>query len=198
MEDNSIINMNGSSQTQLVEDATTLLTSWLGRLQNLEDRGIREFRAYFMRNKMWIEDIEQLGYYFSSGHESHLYRSFSENALLKIKGTHTLYNSIKENLISSLESAILHNQVFPETFYTLVGFNDYGNSIYPVLKQSLIVGRSCNNDELDERLESLGLKKNLGVFTKDGYVIDGLHKGNIMVGSDEKTYVIDCTIRKYN
>ena len=60
MEDNSIINMNGSSQTQLVEDATTLLTSWLGRLQNLEDRGIREFRAYFMRNKMWIEDIEQL------------------------------------------------------------------------------------------------------------------------------------------
>ena len=83
MEDNSIINMNGTSQTQIVEDATTLLTSWLGRLQNLEDRGIREFRAYFMRNKMWIEDIEQLGYYFSSGHESHLYRSFSEKALTR-------------------------------------------------------------------------------------------------------------------
>lgn len=200
--------MNSQTQNQTmptsieIENATSLLESWHKRLSNsnLPDRDWMEWRKYFMRSKMWIEDIEQLGYYYSSGHESQLYQSYSENALYKIKGTHTHYNSIKENLIASLESAILHNQVFPDTFYTLVGFNDYGDSVYPVLKQSLIVGRLCNNDELNERLEALGLVKlsNFGLFRKDGYIIDGLHRENVMVGSDSKTYVVDCNIRINN
>ena len=196
--------MNSQTQNQTmpssieIENATSLLESWHKRLSNsnLPDRDWMEWRKYFMRSKMWIEDIEQLGYYYSSGHESQLYQSCSENALYKIKGTHTHYNNIKENLTSSLKSAIFHNQVFPETFYTLVGFNDYGDSVYPVLKQSLIVGKKCNNYELDKRLESLGLKKNIGFFTKDGYIIDGLHRENVMVGSDDKTYVVDCNIRR--
>ena len=184
METTTIIEVNTSTEE---------LKKWLLRLQNLSQRNEREWRKYFLRNKMWIEDIESIGYLLTKSHESVVYKGYSEKEVFKVKqarGADCVF-------ISTIMSAIYHNQLFPETFYKLVGFTDGANGVAVVLSQKFVKGNYPSNEQIIEYLKGNGfdVSKDGDMITacKDGYCARDIQKINAII-ADNNVFVIDCNI----
>lgn len=180
-----------------VNACTEELKKWLLRLQNLSQRNEREWRKYFLRNKMWIEDIESIGYLLTKSHESVVYKGYSEKEVFKVKqarGADCVF-------ISTIMSAIYHNQLFPETFYKLVGFTDGANGVAVVLSQKFVKGNHPSNEQIIEYLKGNGfdVSKDGDMITacKDGYCARDIQKINAII-ADSKVFVIDCNISYWN
>lgn len=185
--------------TKNIEESSTELESWINRLSNLQERDEREWRSYFLRNKMWIEDIESIGYYMLESHESAVYKGYSEKEVFKVKqcGMYNTYIGAK-SFIDTLKSALWHNILFPETYYTLVGFMSYGNGIRVILRQGYVKGEKANTMQIEEFLTANGFvsvvktAKGLSASKDDLNVID-IHEDNAIV-VDGQVRVIDCQI----
>lgn len=183
--------MNKNDYT--LEESTANMEYWLSRLQKLPNRSDREWREYFMRNNVWYEDLESLGYFMESSHESVVYKAFSEIEVYKVKRSkHDVYFS------KVIENAILHNKLFPETFYSLVGFTDYAEGVRVILKQKFFKGRKPTNEEIKEALINKGFSVSEDFClsaVKDGLCAKDIHSINAII-SDGKLYLIDCNIIK--
>lgn len=178
-----------------LEESTANMEYWLSRLQKLPNRNDREWREYFMRNDVWFEDIESLGYYLSEAHNSIVYKAYSEKTVFKSKK-----DEMDGSFVRAIEGALLHNRLFPETFYSLVGFTDYKEGIRVIFQQKYIKGRQPTKEEIREGLR----KKGFSLFetanspisgSKDGLFAKDIHEHNAIV-SDGELYVIDCKIIK--
>ena len=85
----------------------------------------------------------------------------------------------------------LHNALFPETKYTLLGFMKTRYGLRFVVEQPFIDGIEVPLDEVKNYMASLGFLNNIGnYYWNDYHVVGDLHSRNIMkVGG--KYYVID-------
>lgn len=185
--------------TKNIEESSNELEIWINRLSNLPDRDEREWRSYFIRNKMWFEDIESIGYYMLESHESVVYKGYSDKEVFKVKqcGMYNTYIGAK-SFIDTLQSALWHNMLFPETYYTLVGFMSYGNGIRVILRQGYVKGEKATNLQIKEFLTANGFvsvvktSNGLSAYKDDLNVID-IHDDNAIV-VDGQVRVIDCQI----
>lgn len=184
------------------EESSNIITSWIDRLKKVHERNEREWRVYFLRNKMWVEDIESIGYFMDNSHESVIYKGYSEKEVFKIRqcGINRLYID-SSSFIDTLLSALWHNRLFPSTYYTLVGFTSWGNGVRAVLKQDYIKGEKPTIEQITNFLEQHGFKNleiNNGVSaTKDSYFVSDIHQRNAIFANGT-LYVIDCNIIENN
>lgn len=90
----------------------------LGKSRVLNQDIFNEYKNLFIDNGIWIDDIKEFGWYLRSGYECDVYVSHSDpSKVLKVKlqqYTHTL--------VGTLIAAKYHNLLFPDTFYSLIGF----------------------------------------------------------------------------
>ncbi|MBE6337006.1 MAG: hypothetical protein E7066_10100, partial [Lentimicrobiaceae bacterium] len=101
----------------------------------ISESEVKEAESYAKENGIWIpfNDVFNLGRPGKSGNENDTYFS-PEGYVYKVNN---LINS--GDIASLLERLLLHNQVFPETAYELVGFTGFeGRNVYPIVKQSAV------------------------------------------------------------
>ena len=142
---------------------------------------------------MPMSDIFDLGVPGPSGNENDTYISndtiFKVNNLLNSKG-----------VVSLLERVILHNTIFPETFYYLMGFTGYdGRSVMPILRQDLIKdARPATVVEIDTYMAAIGFTKMeaLGRYTNGTYLVWDVVPRNVLKDKDGDIYVIDAEIKR--
>ena len=186
--------------TKNIEESTTELKSWIDRLEKLPERDEREWRTYFLRNNMWIEDIESIGYYMQQAHESVVYKGYSETEVFKLKqcGMDGTYIGAK-SFIDTLQSALWHNSLFPETYYTLVGFASYGIGIRAVLRQGYVKGEKATTEQIKEFLTANGFTSITTIqgfavsAKKDEFIVSDIHRDNAIV-VDGQVHIIDSQI----
>jgi hypothetical protein len=143
---------------------------------------------------MWIpmDEVFDLGEPGPSGNENDTYVAkdtiFKVNNLLNSGSIHNL-----------LDKIILHNLVFPNTAYKLIGFAGYdGRSVLPVLEQERICnGHPATQIMIDTYMSALGFTKenDEGRYSNGAYVVWDVVPRNVLVDADGDMYVVDAEIK---
>ena len=153
----------------------------------------KDFADYMRRNLEQMDNVFDLGTPGPSGNENDTYVAkdtvFKVNNLLNSGSIHNL-----------LDKIILHNLVFPNTAYKLIGFAGYdGRSVMPVLEQE----RICNAQPatqimIDTYMSALGFTKenNEGRYANGTYVVWDVVPRNVLVDADGDMYVVDAEIKE--
>lgn len=154
----------------------------------------REAESMAKENSYWIpmNNVFSLGVPGPSGNENDTYIKnntiFKVNNLLNSQGICNLFNKI-----------ILHNTIFPETFYYFYGITGYdGRSIFPIFKQDLIKNAvPATTIEIETYMAAIGFTKenNEGSFSNDDYIVWDIVPRNVLKDVDGDLYVIDAEIK---
>lgn len=144
---------------------------------------------------MWIpmDKVFDMGAPGPSGNENDTY--VAKDTIIKVNN---LLNS--GSICKLLDKIILHNHVFPNKAYKLVGFAGYdGRSVMPVLEQE----RICNAQPatqimIDTYMSALGfIKENdKGRYFNGTYIVWDVVPRNVLVDADGDMYVVNAEIKK--
>lgn len=145
---------------------------------------------------MWVEfsQIVLLGTPFPSGVENEVYLNSHGNLIYKVNNLMT-----SKSLLSLFDRLILHNSIFPQTFYLLSGLTGFSNgSIYPILRQDFILNeREATPIEIDMYMAAIGFQKISEAKYSNGVVeVSDLHPRNVLRDSEGDIYVIDAEFKK--
>lgn len=141
-----------------------------------------------------IDDVFDLGTPGPSGSENDTYVDKEGGIVYKTNNlihTGSYYKLFKRLLI--------HNELFPQTAYVLVGFTGYkGRTVYPLLAQRYIENAvSAEQSEIEQYMLSLGfLKIDDWTYEAPNIVISDLKPKNVLKDVDGDLYVIDAEIKK--
>lgn len=163
--------------------------------RNLTDRIDKERAAAenLAANKgslMTLNDLFALGDIGPSGTESDTY--FSTDGYV-----YKMNNLMHDPLISDyLQRLSLHNKIFTNTPYELVGFVKSGQNIYPVVRQRVVnFDRLASEKEINNYMQSLGyMADGDGIFHNNKYTIKDVKPKNVFKGRDGQIYVVDAEI----
>lgn len=144
---------------------------------------------------LWIpmDIVFDLGAPGPSGNENDTYVSsttiYKVNNLLNAGG-----------ICKLLEKILLHNQIFPNTFYKFYGFAGYdGRSVCPVLEQERVCNaKPATQIMIDTYMSALGFTKESeeGRYSNGTYLVWDVVPRNVLVDADGDMYVVDAEIKK--
>lgn len=147
-------------------------------------------------NNLWIDDLYSLGKpTHAGGYENTLALDEITGYLYK---SNNLFNA--KFLISNLlEQIRLHNELFPETSYEVVGFTgfDNGENLVPyievILKQIYVDNaEQATQEEIIDFMHSLGFKQiDEAKFVNGKYIVADLYPRNVLKDKNGFIYVVD-------
>ncbi len=150
---------------------------------------------YAKNHNLWIpiDYMFDLGVPGPSGNENDTY--VSENTIFKVNN---LFNS--GSIVKLLEKILLHNIIFPNTFYKFYAFTGYdGRSIMPVLQQDRICdAHPATQEMINSYMTALGFSKQstTGKYANESYIVWDIVPRNVLVDEDGDLYVVDAEICK--
>ena len=155
-----------------------------------------EAERFAKENGLWIpfKNVDSFGEPYPGGNENIVYYNQNESAVYKVN------NLINAGSITKLIAQILlHNKIFPDTPYELVGFTGFeGRSIYPVFKQShIVISRFATPDEIADYMQSIGFNQvSDSKFTDEKFTVSDLFPRNVLKDKQGNIYVIDDIIKE--
>ena len=148
---------------------------------------IKEEQAKFL--KAWAEPLGLLfdalpegSEYLTKGGEAKVY--LAADGLNVIKVNDAIYYATWDEYLNSL---LLHNLLFPNTSYSLIGFIEIGNSLSAVLQQPFIEGGQARLDDIKEFLGYNGFEstKRQDYYNGEfGLVLEDMHDENVIAKND--------------
>lgn len=150
---------------------------------------------YAEEHNCWfsIDEVFDLGTPGPSGSENDTYVDKKGGIVYKTNNlihTGSYYKLFKRLLI--------HNSLFPQTAYVLVGFTGYkGRTVYPLLAQRYIENaESAAQSDIEKYMLSLGFSKiNDWTYEYSNIIISDLKPKNVLKDADGDLYVIDAEIK---
>lgn len=149
-----------------------------------ESRSIlKEKQAGFLKGKaielgFWLESLPLGSDYLTRGGESKVY--LAPDRLNVIKVNDAVYYASWTEYFNSL---LLHNLLFPNTAYTVLGFLEIGGSLNLVLQQPFIKGGQASLEDISEFLGFNGFSntRRQDYFNKEfGIVLEDMHDENVI------------------
>ena len=166
----------------------------------LEDLEKFEALKYGKENDLWIEDFYALGNFgLVGGHEHTLVLNTTNKTVYK---SNNLINS--RYLVSNvIEKVQIHNKLFPETKYNIIGFTgiDNGESRTPhievVLKQTYIPNLiKAEPFDINLFMENIGfIQTTPESYVNDKYLVFDLFPRNVLKDNQGNLYVVDAEFR---
>lgn len=102
---------------------------------------------------VWHDDAISYGKSFGNevhgGQESRVYVNYDHNSVIKVKNT-TQYHDLRE----FLDGIVLHNTLFPETAYKVLGFGNDGEGFVAILEQPFVKGTEPTQEQITEFVKS--------------------------------------------
>lgn len=197
----------------LLNDALSRIQRRDGNVSSHSQQGVRSEEDIDSRNRedeevierlskeqgRWIEDVDDFlrSYYgekFDSGSESFVYRK-DKGPVIKSRSL-VGYNTIQEALLS----IYFHNELFPETAMTVVGFGKSDGELTVIFEQPYIAGIYATKEEIDQFIKDRFMAENdesvIGgtSYKTDRYLLQDLKPKNVIVieiDGERKFFVID-------
>ncbi|MDR0873746.1 MAG: hypothetical protein LBN27_09840 [Prevotellaceae bacterium] len=166
-----------------------------------EEEEKRYYLQYAKENNLWIKSLYSLGVPFvGGGNENTL--AYDEKNKIIYKSNNLINHQF--SIIKLLESIEIHNQLFPETKYDIVGFTgmDYGENRTPyievILKQDYITNVvQATQQEIISYMHSIGFEQvNEHTFANKQYTVSDLRPRNVLKDTHGNIYVIDNIVSK--
>lgn len=150
---------------------------------------IAEFVAKDMG--IWIPYSEalNLGLPYPSGVENDVYLDTLSNSVVKINNL-----MVSRDILRLLERIRIHNELFPQTRYSLEGITGFGRgSVYPVLRQPYVANATyASHGEILDYMESLGFSLcGESAFTNGSLTITDVRPRNVLKDTTGSIFVID-------
>ena len=167
--------------------------------RNSEQEINRSIETHAKELGMWIpiQKISTLGHPFLNGNENEVYLDNEKNVVFKVNN---LVNS--QTLLNLFKRIDLHNEIFPQTKYELVGITGFGNgsTVYPIYKQDFVSKANfAIPEDINNYMASLGFKKSgEGKYSNEDITISDLYPRNVLKDSEGDIYVIDAEFKKEN
>jgi hypothetical protein len=162
----------------------------------LAERQEKLLKQYARQNKIWFKESDiaaQALEEFPQGTESHVYLDRDNKHVIKIVN----YLVMNELPLDYLNNRItLHNYLFEDTFYELIGFTENEDGFAFAVRQPFVQGRDLRKDEfplLDTEMLKLGFKKAKWDYSyfNDDYIVMDLNKINVLVSENGNFRFID-------
>ncbi len=162
--------------------------------ENFESKSIvKEEQAQIIldfckQNNLWVSEAPQSDCYLAQGGEARVY--FLETDISVIKLNDAIYYA---TWLEFLTSILLHNVIFDNTKYTLLGFLQDFDKLYAVLKQPFI---KCDSQvdlgDIKAFLEYNGFVNTMRqdyVHHKLGLILEDMHDENVLVFMDTLFFI---------
>ena len=175
------------SQSQLIKTAQTHIrksfTTSTGAEKKKHSRKQEEERLkeFISQNNLWFLS-EVFGTYITEGAEQKIF--FSEGSRDVIKISDAVFYLYWEDYFNNL---LIHNYLFPDTAYTLIGFRIIGDKLFAIVKQPFIYSTGMTNlKDVTHFMLSNGfeLKKSNDYYNSSlGVIIEDLHDENVLTNN---------------
>lgn len=194
---NIILGKSGSSESQLVKTIQAHLINSPKSGKNAEKKQLsraeeeRTLIQFANANNLWIPD-HKTGVYITEGAEQKVY--FQPGTDYVIKTADAIFYQLWVDYFNNL---LVHNYLFPDTAYTLLGFSFKKDILSSVLKQPFINSTATTNlEQVKEFLLANGFthkKNNDYTHNKLGIILEDLHDENVLTNNGI-LYFVDTVI----
>jgi hypothetical protein len=159
-----------------------------------ESRAIlKEKQAGFLKSQskelnLSLESLPRGSEYLTRGGESKVF--LAADGLHVIKVNDAIYYATWTEYFNSL---VLHNLLFPNTAYSLIGFTETDSTLNVVLQQPFIEGEQARLDDIEELLNFNGFEntRRQDYYNKEfGLVLEDMHDENV-IARDDILFFID-------
>jgi len=162
--------------------STTVKTDFEGKSVFKEEQAQR-LENYSKENQLWLTDLPGENRFLARGGEALVYFDNDNRNVIKINDA--VYYA---TWLEFLNSILLHNLIFPNTAYTLLGFTNNHNSVKAVLKQPFIASDSqADLKDIKKLLEFNGFentRRNDYYHKELGLILEDMHDENVLVNED--------------
>ena len=154
---------------------------------------IKEEQAHFIENycnnyNLWLEKAPIETRYLTRGGEAKIYLSEDNRHVIKLNDA--IYYA---TWLEFLNSVLLHNLIFSNTSYQLLGFLKVGDVLYAALKQLFVVANEqAELDDIEKFLEFNGFRntrrndyENKGL----GLILEDMHDENVIANSETLFFI---------
>jgi Serine/Threonine/Tyrosine Kinase found in polyvalent proteins len=145
-------------------------------------------RAFITTSNLWISEYPQEERYISEGGEAKIYLDKDNRSVIKLNDA--VYYSTWLDFFNSI---LIHNLLFKETSYTLIGFTEIDNSLLAILKQPFIISDSnVDLDDVKKLLEYNGFEntRRNDYYNKElGLILEDIHDENVIVHSNTLFFI---------
>ncbi|HTJ11260.1 MAG TPA: hypothetical protein VL547_04525 [Dinghuibacter sp.] len=148
----------------------------------MKERQVNFIKAWAEASGSLLDSLPMGSEYLTKGGESKVY--LAADGLNVIKVNDAVYYATWDEYLNSL---LLHNLLFPNTLYLLIGFIEIDNILYAVLQQPFIEGGQAGMDDIKEFLSYNGFKntKRQDYYNGDfGLVLEDMHDENVIAKND--------------
>ncbi len=161
-----------------------------------EEEEKRYFLTYAKENNIWIDNLYSLGAPFAGGGNENTLAYDEENKV--IYKSNNLLN-YRFRISKLMESIVIHNQLFPETKYDIVGFTGVDNGktrtpyIEVILKQDYIPNAvQATQQEISDYMHAIGFEQvDEHTFMNEQYTVSDLRPRNVLKDANGNIYVVD-------
>ena len=135
-------------------------------------------RSWAEETGSWLSGLHPDSAYLTRGGESKVY--LAADRLNVIKVNDAIYYATWAEYFNSLN---LHDLLFPNTAYSLLGFMENDNNLNAVLQQPFIEGEQARLDDIKELLSFNGFEntKRQDYYNREfGLVLEDMHDENVI------------------
>ncbi len=148
----------------------------------IKERQVDFLKSYAKETNLYLDSLPSGIEYIAQGGESKVY--LSADKLNVIKANDAVYYATWTEYFDSLT---IHNLLFPNTAYSLLGFIENGDSMFAVLQQPFIKGEQATLESIRELLTFNGFAntRRQDYFSKDfGLLLEDMHDENVIANGN--------------
>lgn len=139
--------------------------------------------AYCNENDLWLQNIPQEDHFLTRGGEARVYIDQDSRHVIKLNDA--VYYA---TWLEFFNSILLHNLIFTNTAYELIGFIKDNDVLHATLRQPFVVATAqANLDDVKEFLsfnEFTNTRRNDYANTALGLILEDMHDENVLVNSE--------------
>lgn len=144
----------------------------------IKEKQAEFLERYAQKSGIWLESLPPNTEYITRGGESMIYLAADKLNVLKVNDA--IYYATWTEYFNSL---ILHNLLFPNTAYSLLGFIKSDGNLHAVLQQPFIEGEQAKLSDIKDLLSFNGFEntKRQDYYSKEfGLVLEDMHDENVI------------------
>lgn len=153
---------------------------------------------YAIKHNIWYEDDSQLGMIGPSGDENYCYYNADGSIVYKVN----MLTHSGERILPIFEKVRLHNQLFPETHYTFIGFTNmgYARSAFPIFSQCYVQNaENASMEDIANYMKTLGfssVEEKRGGWQNGIFLVWDMLPKNVLCDADGDIFVIDAEFER--
>lgn len=154
----------------------------------IKEEQVGFLRSYAQKENLWLNSLPPGSQYLTEGGESKVFLSEDGRSVIKVNDAG--YYATWTEYFNSL---VLHNLLFGNTAYSLLGFTEADERLFSVIQQHFVEGDQASLDQIEGFLNFNGFEKTRRqdyYNVEFGLALEDMHDENV-IAKDEVLFFID-------